>query len=473
MKRLISLSGGLLFLIAAAFVLGDGPVAQDKQEVPPALPSVRVSSEKFKIGTGPNVHVSQAKDRLHHRECVIAADPTNASRLFAAAMYMPADGKRPVGAETVVGYFSHDGGKAWQLSFAHEDRVCSEPAAAFGPDGTLYFVHQYVSLEEFSRPRKSGEGHEASLRFARSTNGGKSFEQGATIDRQPYLDRPWLAVDCTHGKNRGRLYCCAAIGKPVLFSSGNGGKTFAQPALWPTQPSNFHPGSPAILSDGTVALMYGLYKFDLDDPRVRPRVFVLRSQDGGRSLEETATVTRNWHFVFFFQFPQLAADQSRGKYRDRVYAVWTDRATDNGEPRILFSLSKDKGRSWTEPQLLSEQPKAEKQDYAAYLPALAVNKDGVVAVSWYDRRGLPRGKPREFPPGWNLRLRVSTDGGESWHPSVQVNEAPKKPGKTPYHQVRDTVGLAAAANGNFHPVWIDDRTGMRQVWTATVQVERK
>jgi hypothetical protein len=69
-----------------------------------------------------------------------------------------------------------------------------------------------------------------------------------------------------------------------------------------------------------------------------------------------------------------------------------------------------------------------------------------------------------------VRLRVSLDGGETWQPSVQVNE---KASKAPYDRVRDTAGLAADASGSFHPAWIDDRTGKRQVWTASVRVETR
>jgi hypothetical protein len=34
----------------------------------------------------------------------------------------------------------------------------------------------------------------------------------------------------------------------------------------------------------------------------------------------------------------------------------------------------------------------------------------------------------------------------------------------------DTSGLVADASGVFHPVWIDNRTGFSQVWTAPVRV---
>ena len=33
-----------------------------------------------------------------------------------------------------------------------------------------------------------------------------------------------------------------------------------------------------------------------------------------------------------------------------------------------------------------------------------------------------------------------------------------------------TAGMAADANGAFHPVWIDNRTGLPQMWTAPVTV---
>ncbi|OFV81142.1 MAG: hypothetical protein A2Y78_01500 [Acidobacteria bacterium RBG_13_68_16] len=35
----------------------------------------------------------------------------------------------------------------------------------------------------------------------------------------------------------------------------------------------------------------------------------------------------------------------------------------------------------------------------------------------------------------------------------------------------DTTGMAATADGRFHPVWVDNRTGVPQVWTAAVRVD--
>jgi hypothetical protein len=65
---------------------------------------------------------------------------------------------------------------------------------------------------------------------------------------------------------------------------------------------------------------------------------------------------------------------------------------------------------------------------------------------------------------------VSLDGGETWQPSVQINE---KTIKVSVWELRDTAGLVADADGTFHPTWIDDRTGTTQVSTATVAVDKR
>jgi len=36
---------------------------------------------------------------------------------------------------------------------------------------------------------------------------------------------------------------------------------------------------------------------------------------------------------------------------------------------------------------------------------------------------------------------------------------------------QDMFGLAAAADGTFHPVWVDNRSGVTQVWTAGIKVK--
>lgn len=121
-------------------------------------------------------------------------------------------------------------------------------------------------------------------------------------------------------------------------------------------------------------------------------------------------------------------------------------------------------------------------DYNATTVAAAVKTDGAIGVCWYDRRGLQpvRLVPRDdglqvkgtdvlepIKEGWNVRMRVSTDGGTTWYPSVQLNDMSGEGAMS----VRHTLGLAASPNGEFHAVWIDNRTGEREIWTCKISLE--
>jgi hypothetical protein len=117
---------------------------------------------------------------------------------------------------------------------------------------------------------------------------------------------------------------------------------------------------------------------------------------------------------------------------------------------------------------------------------IAVNSQGVVGVSWYDRRE----SADNF--SWRSRFSASLDGGETFLPSVSVAEAPYEQAKNhvpafvpkqgearprePYSQAAftytggDTGAIAADASGAFHVFWTDTRAGIAQVWTSTVIV---
>jgi hypothetical protein len=96
-----------------------------------------------------------------------------------------------------------------------------------------------------------------------------------------------------------------------------------------------------------------------------------------------------------------------------------------------------------------------------------VNDEGIVAVSWYDRRGLPASDVTLDFAGWNVRARLSVDGGATWLPSVQLN-ARQSQGK---FEVGHTAGLSAAADGRFHALWIDARDGTRQLHTTSFGIK--
>src|SRR5262249_34942421 len=116
------------------------------------------------------------------------------------------------------------------------------------------------------------------------------------------------------------------------------------------------------------------------------------------------------------------------------------------------------------------------------------NKDGVVLVTWLDRRESGDNL------GWRVRAAASLDGGETFSASVPVASSPNAyPPSTPwdvgvsayssqslvtisasidqfYVAGGPTSGMAVDANGTFFPTWVDNRTGVPQLWTAPITV---
>ena len=417
------------------------------------------------MSVGPNVRVSAARPDVHHDGCTIVADPAHPSRLFAASMHW--HGRNDSG---IVGYFSHDGGATWELGIERlgNDAISrlGDEALAFSGDRGLYLAHM--------RGTASADRGSASTEFLYSGDGGRSWEQRAVL--AGLVDRPQLAVDCTAGPFRGRVYCNANDNRPLFYASADGARTLEPAALPDPRLVTPYPGNPVVLPDGAVIVAYRKSGVNALEP---PTIPVCRSTDGGRTFAAATTVPTEWRHPrarsnngLWTTYPLLAADPGSAIFSGRLYCVWVDGPSSDAR-YVLFCASSDRGDTWTAPVVLSEQPLGSDPaaDWQAEIPAIAVNRDGVVAVSWYDRRGLAKAARRAdgtvVRAGYNLRLRASTDGGRIWLPSVQLNEAT---GKGDLLDVRFWSGLAADANGDFHPAWVSDATGTRQVWSTTVQV---
>ena len=115
-------------------------------------------------------------------------------------------------------------------------------------------------------------------------------------------------------------------------------------------------------------------------------------------------------------FPAFAVDNQSKEYRDRIYVAWTDFRY--GPIRLLFSHSEDRGLHWSEPMLLDPgTPKDAMQGQ----PVVAVNKDGIVGVTWYDTRDSKDGSQ------FHEYFTASLDGGKSFLPPIRVSSAPSTP----------------------------------------------
>ncbi len=480
-----------------------------------ALLSAAVASAAGPVAVGANVQVSRARERVAHNEILLAADPVDAGRLLGCSMAFDPERNKTY---TIV-YTSSDGGKTWAPTLETKDLEFSgDPACALGRNTRAYSMA--LGWKE--------DGKIADPIY-RSGDSGRTWSEPVILPRFHGLDREYLVVDNTGGKFDGRVYMHATgwvrpmEGKTQqadisLFTSRDGGASFLGPVKRASVGKHYvlGVGNGVVLTDGTVVLLFGEINRFWDEtgaegevPESTPdkangSLKVVTSTDGGESLE-TASVVSPFHMLWppsaTSMIGYLAADPGSAAFKDRLYAVWPDQRS--GRQEILLSHSEDKGKTWSKPVVINDDPPAANpaagRDHL--MPTVAVNRDGVVAVAWYDRRDNPDNL------GWWVRLRASLDGGETFLPSVRVSEAPtafgaserwtvqgstsgggKKPlgesdAKAPGGPVSVSLALngfqfngghtgatVADAAGVFHPFWIDNRTGTSQIWTAAVTV---
>jgi hypothetical protein len=110
----------------------------------------------------------------------------------------------------------------------------------------------------------------------------------------------------------------------------------------------------------------------------------------------------------------LAVDYSSGPHAGRIYVTWQDHQ-DNpfGDDLIQLSHSDDAGLTWSAPAKVNQTPSGTFTDQA-WEPAVHVNSDGVVAVSYYDFRNDVSGDRRLTTDHWIVH---SHDGGATWSES--------------------------------------------------------
>lgn len=168
----------------------------------------------------------------------------------------------------------------------------------------------------------------------------------------------------------------------------------------------------------------------------------------------------------------MAVDLSQGPFRDRLYFICNDR--DFEAIYLHYSMT---GRSWSEPIRVNEVSSEwqSPQPYAR-TPAIAVNGNGVLGISWYDGRN-GGATHRGIYRCQYIYFTASLDGGESFLPGVQVSNEPSCPttpenGEAGYRWPAggDYHGLAARPDGDFQIVWSESREGLYELRTARVRV---
>src|SRR6202158_3156068 len=320
--------------------------------------------------------------------------------------------------------FSTDGGKSFTDLGLMNPGTFSANALLGDPAVTCSSPTHFQSASILNTTTPDGLNPLIGPSISFSTDGGKIWSdplQVASLDGNTQLtDRPWLAVDPT---NPQRLYLsytqidflsCNSIN---VVRSADGGRTWSAPVFidrecFPTQPpfaeENTVTGSRVIVAaDGKVHVAYEFFPgFSPDIPQINAIDFASSANHGATfskphkiaNLVPSGTGAELNGHLLVDEYPQLSVDRCGGASRGTVYVTYPDgrnhvvpdansASGTYAYPDIFVAKSSNSGHSFRVLGAISPTPK----DFTGvgrdqFLPGVAVDNDGEVAVCYYDRR---------------------------------------------------------------------------------------
>jgi hypothetical protein len=433
------------------------------------------------IAVGPNILVSRDGD-MAHVESAVAANPRDRLNLVATAITFTL----PQGGYVNRTYATADGGYTWHDAELPEDPDLGsiDPKVAFTPRGTVLQVGLVQGMSVY-----------------RSEDGGRTWLPPARLGRG--YDRVAIAVDHSSGANAGRVYVTGNLDAgPRVHRSADDGRTFSDAVPLP----GIAVTDILVLSDGAVIVpTYSGPDLRLPESRGKTTAeySTVISTDGGvtfsatrrgfeqqRYSPDSSERRRRAGSVIGDNTATFAVDVRSARYRDRIYAAMPDRRWAGGKLRVAVVWSADRGATWSTPRMVDAQAPAHASQY---LPAIAVNGDGVVGVMWLDTRAS------QTDDASDVYFSASLDGGATFLPAVRVSSRRSRPdgagnmrpglgrlryrgdtlvmdfltGYSRWKDAGDYIGLTADPSGVFHPVWPDARSGTFQLQTARIELQSR
>ena len=371
----------------------------------------------------------------------------------------------------ICGYSrSTDGGASWDDGGAMPpgpgNNTCrGDPSVVWrAADGYFY----YASLDSGGPSNPNGIG------LWRSTDDCASFQWYQTIQRSGgNEDKELLAIDNNPASPYyGRIYLAwLRLDTTLHYSaySDDGGLNWSTPVVI-SDPAERPGGAfPVVAPNGDIYVGWAGwhdFPFGLVDQDI------VRSADGGDTFvavtppaenttpprDPTAEAYCNFiairGFLRYLPSLQIAITPGASGNPDDyclhvIYPYDPDGYGVGDSANVYYRRSCDYGQTWSPEVLLNDDGGLTDQFY----PSLAANENGVVVVSWYDRRNDPENN--YYFERWGT---VSYDNGATWEPNSQIGDV-----ATPAYI--DTLtfcdhgdyDLMAADEDYAYIVWVDDR----------------
>lgn len=259
-----------------------------------------------------------------------------------------------------------------------------------------------------------------------------------------------------------------------VYRSTDGGLTWSNTVLPPP------PGLTAA-GDGMVAPLecgrFIIGGLAFNRPSDDGTIFVYRSTDDGRTFSSPLVIAPGNGTILFNDKPYTTTDLVKGsRFKGSVYVAYTRFIANETLTEMAFQYSRDRGRTWSPPIILSLLGES------VLGASIAVGPRGEVYVSWI-----------RFLAGNTGRfvLRRSTDGGQTFGPEITVANIVVPPSplpvtgwafRTPTFSFLGADTSRSEFRGTLYAVWQDFRSGSSHIllsrstdrgrtWSAPVQID--
>jgi hypothetical protein len=329
-----------------------------------------------------------------------------------------------------------------------------DPVLGYDRNGVAYIGGFY--LDDNGRSSFGFEG------FEKSSDGVNWSSPGEAVIRRDYVPGYcWMAIDDSAASPyvNSVYISCVMVGplstnannQVVVTRSTDGGATWQQGNVAPIQKSPDQDFYTALATgkDGTV---YLTWMYCNTGPQAcgnnKGYMVFSKSSDGGSTWSTPVLVAVvGLHslpntFISVPDRPAIAVDDGDGKNAGNVYVSmfnWT-----GSFMQVQVVRSTDGGTTWSKPM-----PVAPGQTHDQFLPWISVSPNGLVGVSWLDRRNDPNNT------NYQAYAAISSNGGLSFEPNVQLTSSFSNPNAI--------VGSLGNYTGNtwdgpnyFLAAWMDD-----------------
>jgi hypothetical protein len=161
--------------------------------------------------------------------------------------------------------------------------------------------------------------------------------------------------------------------------------------------------------------------------------------------------------------PDMDVDVTSGPRQGWIYIVTGQKnlSPAGSDPDVILNRSTDGGATWPAGIRVNQDPLNNGKDQ--YFPAIHIDRYGWVNVIFYDDRNTTSDSTGVF-------LARSPDGGETWmeYELSDHNFKPTPIGGLGQGYQGDNIDLTST-DSTLWPVWMDNYTGVYQIWTAPLK----